>query len=460
MARSFGLEPKEVAKVNTKYRKIVTAIPAPESLPILERLRKYEPLSMSGQPPVVWDRGDGCCVMDAWGNRWLDWSSGVLVTNAGHGRKEIIDAVVKQAQHGLMHNYCFPSEVRSRLVERLVGLAPEGLTKCFVLTTGAESTECALKLARTYGQKVGGRKKNVMVSFENAFHGRTLGAQMMGGMGKQKTWIVNPDPDIVQVPFPDGYWNTDVSFDVFLKTLKEHGITPDRVAGVISETYQGAGADFAPPDYMQKLRQWCDQHDVILVMDEVQAGFGRTGKFWAFEHYGIVPDIICMGKGISGSLPVSGVLGKEKVMNLYGPNEMTSTHTGSPVPAAAALASLDLIAKEKLVEKAAKVGAVLQRELAGIAEKHSDIVGVLHGKGMVAGLAIVKPGTKTKDGDLAWDIARNCMERGLLMFAPVGGSTVKIAPPLVTPEEAVLEGIAVLDESMEAAVKTAAAQTK
>ena len=408
MARSFKLEPRNVAKVDTKYRKITTRIPVPESIPVLENLRKYEPLSMSGQPLVIWDRGDGCNVFDRWGNKWLDWSSGVLVTNAGHGRREIINAIIAQAQHGLLHNYCFASEARGKLVERLVGLAPEGIDKCFVLTTGAESTECALKLSRTHGQKVGGTKKNVVVSFDNAFHGRTLGAQMMGGMPAGKAWIVNHDPELVQVPFPDGYWNKDTNFETaFLGKLEEMGVTSERVAGVITETYQGAGADFAPSEYVQKLRKWCDQYDIVLTMDEVQAGFGRTGRFWAFEHYNIIPDLICMGKGISSSLPVSGVLGRSRIMDLYGPNEMTSTHTGNPVCAAAALASIDIIEKEGLVEHAAKMGELLHEGLGRLSRKHSDIVGVLHGKGLVAGLAIVKPGTREKDHDTAWDIVRN-----------------------------------------------------
>ena len=454
MAHAFKLEPQDVAQVETKYRRIVTKIPVPESIPILENLRKYEPLSMSGQPFVLWDHGEGCNVFDRWGNKWLDWSSGVLVTNAGHGRREIIDAICAQAQHGLLHNYCFASEIRGKLVARLVALAPQEIDKCFVLTTGSESTECAIKLSRTYGQKVGGRKKNVMVSFDNAFHGRTLGAQMIGGMPPGKAWIVHHDPEMVQVPFPDGYWNADTDFkSAFLGKLDEMGITPDRVAGVITESYQGAGADFAPPRYIQDLRAWCDRHDVVLTMDEVQAGFGRTGKLWAFEHYDIVPDLICMGKGISSSLPVSGVLVKSRIMDLYGPNQMTSTHTGNPVCAAAALASIDIIEKDGLVEHAAKMGEVLHNGLQDVARTHSDVVGVLHGKGLVAGLAIVKPGTKRdRDGDTAWDIVNNCCQRGLLMFAPVGGSTVKIAPPLMTPKDAVLEGIEVLKESFAAAL--------
>ena len=452
MAKAFPMEPRKVAPVRTKNRVIQTKFPVPQSLPILKRLRKYEPVSMSGQPPVVWDHAIGEHVYDAWGNKWLDWSSCVLVANAGHGRKEIVDAVVKQAKSRLLANYCFPTEVRSRLVEKLVNISPKEIDKCFVLTTGAETTECAVKLARTYGQKVGGKKKIGIVSFNKAFHGRTMGAQMIGGSPALKEWIVNLDPDMVQVPFPDGYWVEDTSFDSFLRALDEKKMTPDRIAGVITETYQGGGADFAPPKFMQALRRWCTANDVVFICDEVQSGFGRTGKLFAFEHYGIVPDLFCCGKGITSSLPLSAVLGKSKIMDLYGPNEMTSTHTGSPIPAAAAIANIDILTREKLWKNAEKMGKLLFEGLDGLAQKYSDVVGCVHGKGLVAGLHIIKPGTKDKDGDLAWEAVRGCVERGLLMFAPVGGATVKIAPPLTTTKDQILEGISVLDESMAEAI--------
>ncbi|HUU44023.1 MAG TPA: aspartate aminotransferase family protein, partial [Planctomycetota bacterium] len=421
MGKPYPMVPKKVKHVRTRNRVICTKIPVPESLPILKRLRRYEPVSMTGQPLVVWDRARGCNVYDKWGNKWLDWSSCVLVANAGHGRREIANAVIRQARHGMLANYCFPSEVRSLLVEKLVKVAPKGLDKCFVLTTGSEATECALKLARTYGQSVGGKKKIGIVGFEKAFHGRTLGAQMMGGIPSLKSWIVNEDPDIVQVPFPDGYWNEDTSFEGFLRALKKRKMTPARIAGVITETYQGGGADFAPKAFMQKLRRWCTKHKIVLIDDEVQAGFGRTGKFWGCEHYGIIPDLICCGKGITSSLPLSALLGKKKFMDQYGPAEMTSTHTGSPIPAVTALASVDIIVKEKLAENAARMGKVLMQGLNRLAKKYSDVVGCVHGKGLVAGVHIVKKtNRKEKDPDLAWKVVKACVEKGLLMFAPVG----------------------------------------
>src|SRR6478672_6523553 len=158
-AREFTLVPKEVKKISTTYRRIGTSLPVPESIPILEKLYAFEPRAMRGQPPVIWDRAEGFQVFDAWGNRWIDWSSGVLITNAGHGRKEISDAISAQAASGLLTNYCFPSEIRARLVERLSGLLPEPLKKIFLLTTGSETVECAIKLCRTHGIKVGGRAK-------------------------------------------------------------------------------------------------------------------------------------------------------------------------------------------------------------------------------------------------------------------------------------------------------------
>ena len=182
---------------------------------------------------------------------------GVLVTNAGHGAPEIKQAIIDQVNSGLLHNYVFPSEERAELAEFLISLAPEGLEKVFLLTTGSEATENAIKLARAYGIKKGGTKKIGIVGAERGFHGRTLGSQQAGGIPGQKGWIVNEDPAIVQVPFPDGYWTTDTSFDLFLSTIEKKGLKADEVAGVIFETYQGVGPDFAPVEYIQQLAAWC-----------------------------------------------------------------------------------------------------------------------------------------------------------------------------------------------------------
>lgn len=448
MSRSFSLEPRAVPPVETALRRIATPIPVPESIPLLERLHRFEPLAMQGQPPVVWDRAEGFQVYDKYGNRWIDWSSGVLVANAGHGRRQVIEAISAQAGSGLLHNYCFPSEIRAQLVERLSTLLPEPLKKVFLLTTGSEAVECAIKLSRAHGVRVGGRAKHIIVSFDKAFHGRTLGSQQAGGIPALKEWIVNLDKGFVQVPFPDGFRTPETSFDSFLKALSDAGCAGPNVAGVILETYQGGSASFAPVEYMQQLRRWTASHKTLLVCDEVQAGFGRTGTFWGFEHYGMVPDLVTMGKGISSSLPLSAIAGPAKVMDLQPSGSMTSTHTGNPVCCAAALANLELIVTEDLTGNSRDMGARLHRRLRVLAARWPRIAWV-DGKGLVAGLACVKPHSKEPDGDLAWEVVRGCMERGLLLFSPVGfgSATVKIAPPLTITAAAIDEGCEVLEET-------------
>ena len=450
----FPMTPQDVQPVESKYRKIQTQIPVPESLPIIEQLHHCEPLSMRGQPPVVWDRAHLYQVHDRWGNTWLDWSSGVLVTNAGHAHPDVQKAVRDQADHGLMHNYCFPSEVRSKLVKALADTAPDPMDKAFLLTTGSEATECAIKLMRTHGRSVGGDKKIAIVTFVNGFHGRTMGAQMAGGIPAAQEWIVNIDPAMVHVPYPDGFRQQDVSFDAFLNALKAQGLGPENVAGVMMETYQGGSARLAPKAYVQQMRKWCDDNDVILTFDEVQAGFGRCGTMFCFEHYGVNADLVCCGKGISSGMPLSAVLGRGDLLDQYPPGSMTSTHTGNPVCCAAALASLSAIKKEKMVDNAAKLGKILDGELKRIGERFGPAMGDPCATGLVGSIQVVKPGTTEPDGALATDIVRRCIEMGLLMFAPVGvgGATVKIAPPLCTPEEALREGIEVLETAIEQAM--------
>jgi 4-aminobutyrate aminotransferase/(S)-3-amino-2-methylpropionate transaminase len=453
MSREYELMPCRVPRVETRLRRIVTELPPPGSVPLLERLARLEPLAMRGQPPVVWDRAEGFQVWDAWGNCWIDWSSGVLIANAGHGREQIREAIIGQASKRLLTTYCFPSEIRAQLLERLASVLPAPLEKIFLLTTGSEAVECAIKLCRAYGVRQGGRSKHVIVSFTNSFHGRTLGAQQAGGIPALKEWIVNLDPGFVQVPFPDGIWSSEVAFESFERHLREAGAEPQNVAGVMLETYQGGTAAFAPRPYMQALRQWCAGHKALLVSDEVQAGFGRTGTLWGFEHYGIVPDLACFGKGITSSLPLSAVAGRAEVMDLFPPGAMTSTHTGNPVCCAAALASLNLILEENLPARAREMGALLHQKLHALKARVPQI-GHVAGKGLVAGAICIKPGSHSPDGDLAWDIVRRSLEKGVLMFSPVGnlGSTIKICPPLVITKEALEESVAAFEEAVLEAV--------
>jgi 4-aminobutyrate aminotransferase-like enzyme len=400
----------------------------------------------------MWHHASGSIVADPWGNRWIDWSSGVLVTNVGHGHPRIVQALREAIERPLLATYVFPHEGRAELTDRLRQLAPQpDESTVFLLSTGSEATENCIKLAKTYALEKHGPAKSVFVSFHNAFHGRTMGAQLAGGMPKAKKWLGTCCPQFVQVPFPDGYKNPDTSFDLFLKFLADRGVTPDRIAGVMTESYQGVGPDFLPVEYAQKLEAYCRQHDIVLIMDEVQAGFGRTGKMFCFEHYGVTPDLIACGKGISSSLPLAAVIGRSEIMGLYPPGSMTSTHSASPLAVTAAIANLQVLADEKLVERAARLGEWFIPELHRIQRKYPAVLGCCTGRGLVAGIQVVKPGTRTPDPDLATRINVACMHQGLLMFAPVGvgGECVKIAPPLSIPEDALRESLTVFEAAID-----------
>ncbi len=446
--KEFPLQPREVELVHTKYRMIRTPIPVPDSVPFLKRLREMEPRSMGGQPPVIWDGGEGATVRDPYGNRWIDFSSGVLVTSCGHAHPDIVKAIKDMADQGLYHAYCFPTDVRYKLVEELTRWLPPPLKRVFLLTTGSEACECCIKLARTQGLQVGGKHKNILVSFDYAFHGRTMGAQLAGGSSALKAWLGGDDPCFVQVPFPDGFRQKDTSFAVFEAALKAKGVDPNRVCGVMSETYQGCNATLMPPHYAQALRAWCDKYKAVMIFDEVQAGFGRTGAPFGFSHLGIVPDLAACGKGIAGGMPVAAVLGTDELMNLYGPGEMTSTHSANPICAAAALANLQVIRREKLVENAARLAPVMAEAVRRIKDASKGRIGQVDSIGLVGALQFTRPGTTEPMPDWAWEVVWNCVCKGVLLFAPVGvgGCAIKLNPPLLIDEEALREGLNVVEE--------------
>jgi len=452
----YSLTPVAVPHVQTKFRTIRTAIPVPESLPIFEALRLSEPRSMAGQPPILWHKAEGATVSDRWGNRWIDWSSGVLIANAGHGHPAIRAAIREELERPLLATYVFPHEGRATLTRMLSELSPDPANyMAFLLSTGSEATENCIKLSKTYALEKHGPGKKVFVSFNNAFHGRTMGAQLAGGMNRLKIWMGACDPSFVQVPFPDGYKNEDVSFDLFLKTLKEKGVSPKEIAGVMTESYQGVGPDFLPVEYARRLEAFCREHDIVLTMDEVQSGFGRTGKMFCYQHYGITPDLIACGKGISSSLALSAVIGRTDIMSLYPPGSMTSTHSASPLAVAASIANLKVLKDEGLVERAERLGSWFIPELRRIQELYPSVLVCCQGKGLVAGIQAVKAGTRMPDPALALKINLACLHRGLLMFAPVGigGECVKVAPPLSIDEEALRESVSVFEEAVHSVLK-------
>ncbi|MGI6037380.1 MAG: aspartate aminotransferase family protein [Limnochordia bacterium] len=457
----FQRQPRMVPRVETKYRRIQTEIPAPETMPVLEKLAKYEPQATASQPPIVWDRAEGFQVYDRAGNKWIDFTSGVLVANTGFFNEDIYRAILGQLDKGLWHTFLFANEPRAALAEKLVEIAPPGLDTVFLLTTGSETTENALKQMRSYGLGRGGRDKIGIITFEGAFHGRTLGAQQIGGIPSLKEWIVNLDPNIYQLPFPDcfacpwgkeGYDDCDGEcFDRFCDEVARHLDSRDfgrYLAGVITESYQGGQARFMPVGFVQRMAAWCRENDILLTFDEVQAGFGRTGKFFAFEHYGVQPDLICCGKGISGSLPLSAVLGRREILTQFPPGALTNTHSGNPLSCAAALKNIEIILEQRLTERAAQLGALLRREIDRIAAEYPSCVGPTRVTGLVAGIDVVDEEGAPASALAARIVART-VEKGVLLFAPVGPgpATIKINPPLIIDEEALVEGIRTLHEA-------------
>jgi 4-aminobutyrate aminotransferase/diaminobutyrate-pyruvate transaminase/4-aminobutyrate aminotransferase/(S)-3-amino-2-methylpropionate transaminase len=358
----------------------------------------------------------------------------------------------RQIETGLYHTYCFANEPRIALVEKLSALAPRPLEKVFLLSTGAEAVECAMKLARTCAIRRGQPERTHLVTFENAFHGRTLGAQLAGGWPGLKAWIAGNHPEFVQVPFPDGFRTTDTSFDLFERSLERLGVAPGSVCGVMTETYQGCNAQMFPREYARRLRQWCDKNSVLLICDEIQAAFGRTGKMFGFEHLGVSPDLITCGKGISGGMPLSAVIGRRDVMDLYGPGEMTSTHTANPVCCAATLANLQAIEDEDCVGNAARLGTILAEACEAMRKESNGRIGHVASIGLVGALQFVVPGTTNPDHDTAWEIVRRCVESGVMLFAPVGvgGGAIKINPPLIITEDAFREGLDVVRDAVKA----------
>lgn len=456
-AYEFAMEPVEVETVATRWRRIVTPQPAPGAVETIERARRHEPLSMSLELPVVWDRAEGVAVEDAWGNRWLDFTSGIFVANAGHAHPRVKAAIADAVDRSLLHHYSYVSDLRARLVEKLVAVSPAQLDAVLLLTTGAESTEAAIKFTRLHGQAQR-PDKLVIVSLEYGFHGKTMGAQTAGGRPGQKRWIGRLDPNFHQIPVPfapacphhdAGRECGADCFERSMAGLAGRGVDPATVAGFICEPYQGWSAAFLPAAWVQAMRAWADDHGALVAFDEVQAGIGRTGTLFAHEQFGVAADLVCCGKGISSSLPLSCVLGRRELIDVD--DSFHSTHGGNPVCVAAALANLEAIVDDGLVEKGRDTGAVLGEALHELAARHDEIVDV-RGRGMVWALHLGDAQTGELDPVLGDMLIERAMRRGVLLVR-TGTGTIKLGPPLVMEPEAALEGVAVIEQALVAALE-------
>ena len=444
----FSLNPVEVPKVHTQFRHIHTPLPVPESLPILTDLEKYESRSMHGQLPIVWEHAEGFQVQDPWGNKWIDFTSTIFVTNAGHAHPRILQALRTQLDKPLLHTYTYATQIRAHYLRYLIEQTPSQFEKAFLLSAGTEATECALKLMRLHGQKEG-KKRLGILTFEGNWHGRTLGAQMMSYHPAQKAWIGYHDPHIYHLPFPYPWREITCPRTYFRDTLQtllsEQKIDPyTDLCGVLLETFQGWGAIFYPPEFVQEVCTFAREHGILVAFDEMQAGFGRTGKLFGYMHYDVEPDILCCGKGAASGFPLAIVLGSQSIMDLPDVGSMSSTHSANPLGCAAGLANLQVLLEEGLIEHSRKLGALFHDRLTLLKDRYPQWIRFVMGKGLLAALHFVDAQGQPLN-ELCSQICEECMRRGLLVVH-TGRESIKLAPPLCISQEALLEGIEVLDE--------------
>ncbi len=440
------LTPVETQPVHTRFRRICTPIPAPESIEEIQRLRSLEPQSMAGMPPVLWDSAEGFLVRDPYGNQWIDLSSGIVVANVGHAHPDILAAIRGQLDARMIFSYAFSTKIRRQLLERLVGLAPAGLNRAILFSSGTEATECAMSLMRKHGLSIAANKVGIL-SIESSYHGRTLSAKLASGAPGLVDGISRDSVFHRQLPLPGG--PRSVGFE---EDLAADAIDPQKIAGIILESIPGWTTTLYPRPYIERLMRWAADNRVLVTADEIQSGIGRTGRMFAFEHYGITPDLITCGKGLSSSLPLSAVIGRQEIVDLAAPGEMSSTFGGNPVCAAAALASLDVVERERLVERSAGLGAELGEALGDLANRHRPYVRMHNGRGLFYSVHLENPRSGEPLSKQADGIVTHCLRRGVLMFL-TGRGFFKIVPPLTIDREALFESIEVIGCAMDEVLK-------
>jgi 4-aminobutyrate aminotransferase / (S)-3-amino-2-methylpropionate transaminase / 5-aminovalerate transaminase len=460
MNHHFSQIPVDVPFVDTKYRKIKTAIPAPETLQVMLDLEKYESRSMHGQLPVVWDKAEDFQVYDGCGNCWIDFTSTIFVANTGHANPKIVNILKEIIDHKLLHTYTFPSRIRAAFLKKIIEITPPQFEKAFLLSSGTEATECAIKLTRMHGQTINPDKIGI-VSFQGAMHGRTMGAEMLKGDPIKSGWIGYMDPNMHHLPFPYTWTAKDPlnrdydwaeHFKQDMRVLEEKGLDFNNVAGFMIESYLGWGAIFYPVEYIKALVNFAENYNCLVTFDEIQGGFGRTGKLFVYQHYDVEPDMLCLGKALSGNLPLSAVIGSQKIMDLPEFGSMSSTHSANPLCCAAGLANLEEIEAGNLVKESARKGKILHSRLKNLREKHPDRISYIFGKGLLAGILFKDPETGEPDGYLPSVVCEKTMQRGLLLVH-TGRESIKIGPPLTIPDDALEEGLDVLSETIAETIK-------
>ena len=416
------------------YPRIVTPPPGPRALAIVERDAEWTSGCYIKEYPLVIERGQGAMVEDVDGNRFLDFMAGIAVSSTGYAHPKVVQAV-QDAAARFMH-ICgsdFYFEGMAEICERLAKLAPGSDKKrVFLSNSGTEAVEGAIKLARH------STRRTAIIAFKGAFHGRTTGAlSLTSSKARQHAGFGPLLPDVHHVPFGScfrceyklSYPSCELAcVSAIENDLLYRHLDPRDVAAIFVEPIQGEGGYIVPPPgWLKAIRELCDKHGILLVADEIQSGIGRTGKMWAVEHEGIVPDILLSAKGLASGMPLGAIIARESITTWQNGSH-GSTFGGNPVCVAAALATLDLI-EGGLMENAAARGAELMVGLNALADKHRCI-GDVRGKGLMIGIDFVKDrATREPDKQLVHAIERRAFEKGLLTLS-CGASTLRLAPPL------------------------------
>jgi 4-aminobutyrate aminotransferase/(S)-3-amino-2-methylpropionate transaminase len=397
---------------------------------------------------VYADRASNAEIWDVEGKRYIDFASGISVLNTGHVHPKIKAAVAAQLEK-LWHG-CFqvtPYEGYVALGERLNALMPgKGPKKTLFLSTGAEAVENAIKIARFH------TKRSAIIAFTGGFHGRTLACiSLTGKVQPYKAGFGPMLPEVFHVPYPMAYHGVKVedSLDALTQLFKAD-VDPARVAAIILEPVLGEGGFYAAPaELLRKLRALCDQHGIVLIADEIQSGFGRTGKMFAIEHSGVEPDLMTIAKSVAGGIPLSAVTGKAEIMDAPGPGGLGGTYAGSPLGCAAGLAVLDVIRDEKLLERASQTGNFLVSRLKGLQARFPQI-GDVRGLGAMVAIELVKNRrADTPDPDLTKALVQAAGKRGLVILAcGMYGNVIRFLAPLTISDALLKEGMNLFEQSL------------
>lgn len=432
-------------------------LPGPKAKAILERDRAVISPSYARAYPFVMDYGRGCHVWDVDGNHFLDFTAGIAVTSTGHNHPKVVKAIQEQAEKFIHISADFYHEIWVQLGEQLDLIAPfKEDAVSFMTNSGTESVEAAIKLARYH------TGASQFIGFLGAFHGRTLGALTFTASKPHYHEGFYPLMNgVVHVPYPDPYRPLLVSRrgedygETVVRYIEEQVLGKmlphQEVAGILVEPIQGEGGYILPtPGFFPALRALCDRYDILLIVDEVQSGMGRTGKWWAIEHFGVEPDIVCVGKGIASGIPLGAIIARKSIVT-WPLGSHGNTYGGNPIACAAALASIELI-RDEYMKNAAEVGEYTLDALNEIMVRHPSI-GQVRGIGLMIGVEFVKNReTKEEWHDFRERVVMAAFERGLLTLG-CGKSAIRISPPLSITKQEIDDGLEIFEEAITVAEK-------